>query len=304
LLAGLAGAQSIDTIPSKKDSLAIVDPAMRKDSARVDSVAVLQKDSIIALPAFKNDPQLQWNILVHHPYFAFNAPMEKKLNAGIRKFEGKDLLFYLLVFILIFFALIKRAFPKYFSDLFRLFFRTTLKQRQIREQLMQTPLPSILLNGFFVISAGLYTCFLFQYFSFDPVGNFWLTYFYCCAALSVIYFVKFLGLRITGWLFNIPQAASAYIFVVFIINKMIGILLLPFLVLLAFSQGAVYQAAMTLSWCLVAGLLFYRFILTFGALRNQVRVNIFHFLIYLLAFEIAPLLLIYKGLMSYLVRST
>jgi hypothetical protein len=253
---------------------------------------------------FGYDPALQWRILEKHPYFGFNGPLSKREDAEIRKTESKEWLFYLLVFILLIFALIKRAFPKYFGDLFRLFFRTTLKQRQIREQLMQTPLPSILLNGFFVISAGLYASFLFQYFKIDPTGNFWTLYLYCSAALAIIYFVKFLVLRLTGWLFNVPQAANAYIFVVFIINKMIGILLLPFLVLLAFTTGNVYLAAMTLSWCLVAGLLVYRFILTFGALHNQIKVNIFHFFLYLLAFEIVPLLLIYKALMSYLDRST
>jgi hypothetical protein len=276
-----------------------------RDSARVDTVAKqAAADTVLPKKTFPYDARLQWRILEHHPYFGFNGPIASGTDAKLKQFNGKDRLFYLLVFILILFALIRRAFPKYFSDLFRLFFRTTIKQRQIREQLMQTPLPSILLNGFFVISAGLYISFLFQYFAVDPTGNFWTLYLYCCLALSGIYLVKFIALKLAGWLFNTPQAANAYIFVVFIINKMIGILLLPFLVLLAFSEGNIYLAAMTLSWCLVAGLLLYRFILTYGALRNQVRVNIFHFFLYLIAFEVVPLLLIYKALISYLVRST
>lgn len=248
---------------------------------------------------FKNDPVLQWKILKGHPWLGFNGTLAKKSVAEWRVTEGKELLFYFLVFLFILFAILKQAFPKYFGDLFRLFFRTTLKQRQIREQLMQTPLPSILLNGFFVLSTGLYLCFLFRYFHLDPTGNFWLLFLYCCAALSAIYFIKFVVLKFSGWLFKVPQAANAYIFIVFIINKMIGILLLPFLLMLAFSEGDIYQAVMSLSWCLVAGLLVYRFILAYGALRNQVKLNIFHFLLYLAAFEVAPVLLIYKVLMSY-----
>jgi hypothetical protein len=58
---------------------------------------------------------------------------------------------------------------------------------------------------------------------------------------------------------------------------MIGILLLPFLLILAFSTGDVYSIGLTVSWCLVAALLAYRFILTYGAVRNQVKVNPFHF---------------------------
>ena len=80
---------------------------------------------------------------------------------------------------------------------------------------------------------------------------------------------------------------------------MLGILLLPFLVLIAFTVGRVYSAGLTLSWCLVGGLLLYRFILTYSAVRNLVRVNPFHFILYIAAFEIAPLLLIYKALLLF-----
>ncbi len=179
-----------------------------------------------------------------------------------------------------------------------------MKQRQIREQLMQTPLPSLLLNGFFVISAGLYITFLLQHFNINPVGNFWLLFLYCGMGLSAAYFIKFAGLKICGWLLNLDEAANSYIFIVFIVNKMIGILLLPFLVVLAFATETVYNAGLTLSWCLLGGLLIYRFILTYTAVRNQVKFNPFHFFLYVCAFEIAPLLLVYKALLIFFNQTT
>lgn len=245
-----------------------------------------------------SSPKFSWELLKHHPYFDLNIHSTLS-RADQKKFYGKEWLFYLLVFLLIVFALVRRAFPKYFGDLFRLFFRTTMKPRQIKEQMTQTPLPSLMLNVFFVVSGGLYITFLFQHFKLDPVDNFWLLFLYSCLGLSAAYFVKFIGLKISGWLFNMTDAADSYIFIVFIINKMIGILLLPFLVLLAFAVGDVYTIGLTISWCLVAGLLAYRFILTYAAVRNQVKVNPFHFFLYLCAFEIAPLLLVYKGLLLF-----
>ena len=246
-----------------------------------------------------SSPAFSWQLLQHHPWFGFHTRPTNTARQEFRQSAGKELLFYLLVFLLIIFGFLRNAFPKYFSDLFQLFFRTTLKQRQIREQLMQTLLPSLLMNGFFVISAGLYITFLLRYFNLNPVDNFWLLFLYCCVGLSVAYLVKFLGLKISGWVFNMAEVANSYIFIVFIVNKMIGILLLPFLVLLAFTTGNIYAVSITLSWCLVAGLLVYRFILVFAAIRNQVKVNPFHFFLYLCAFEIAPLLLVYKGLLQF-----
>jgi len=215
------------------------------------------------------------------------------------KREGKELLFYVIIFLLILFGLLKRTFPKYFSDLFRLVFRTTLKQRQVREQLIQTPLPALMLNIFFFLVGGFYLGFILRYYNLDPTGNTWLLILYCILGIAAIYFVKYVGLKFSGWLFNMEGAAESYTFIIFLINKMLGMALLPFVILLAFSTGALYNVSLTLSWVLIAGLLVYRFILTYTAIRNEVKVNPFHFFLYVIAFEIVPLLLVYKGLLLF-----
>lgn len=223
-----------------------------------------------------------------------------RLDAPYREVaESKDLLFYVLIAMLLVFAFLRNAFAKYFSDLFRLFFRTTLKQRQIRDQLMQTPLPSLLFNGFFVVSVGLYADFMLVYFKLITRHDFWNYYFYCCAGLAAIYLVKYAGLKVLGWIFNLRDAADSYIFVVFVVNKVVGIFLLPFLVMIAFMGEPGYTIAVVSSWVGVGSLIGYRFILSYAAVRNQVRFNPFHFFLYLCAFEIAPLLLIYKLLLVF-----
>lgn len=244
-------------------------------------------------------PLFRHKVLEHHPYFNFSIAPQLASGPEYRQVKGKEFLFYLIVLLLLIFAVLRRAFPKYFSDLFRLFFRTTLKQRQLQEQLIQETLPSLLLNGFFVVSGGLFLAFLFQHYDLNPAGSFWLLYLYCCGGLAIAYFVKFIGLKMLGWLFHNREAADAYIFVVFIVNKMIGILAIPLLVMLAFSTGSLYSTSLSLSWCMLACLLGYRLILTYGAVRNQVKVNPFHFFLYICAFEIAPLLLVYKALLLY-----
>jgi hypothetical protein len=233
-----------------------------------------------------------------HPYFGFFTPIIK-LTSDKKEFRGKEGWFYALMSLLLLFALFRESFPKYMDDLYRLFFRTTLKQRQIREQLIQTPLPSLLLNLFFFVISGLYITMILRQYKMAPIENSWLLFIYCTLALAVMYSVKFLGLKFSGWLFSMADAADSYIFIVFIINKVIGIFLLPFLILLAFTEGNFYKIALTLSWLGITCLLVYRFILTYVTVRNQIKVNPFHFLVYLLAFEIIPLLLIYKLLLVF-----
>jgi len=226
--------------------------------------------------------------------FSSNALL---IRSNRKEFKGKELLFYSLLALLLFFAFIRLSFPKYINDLLRVAFRTTLKQRQIGEQLVQTPLPSLLLNFFFLITASMYIAFVLGHFELSDNFSFWLLCLYCFAALAIIYAIKFLSLKFFGWLFNITPTTDGYIFIVFMINKIIGIYLLPFLVMLAFTDNDLYQVAFVLSYTGVLGLLAYRFILSYGLSRSQIRVNPFHFFLYLCAFEIVPLLLIYKALM-------
>lgn len=304
----------VDTIQPRPKRPVVSPPATVADTSTIDSdttgVLVDQDAAVIAYsdsvekkpwnyghtwPIDKALP-LSWQIIKHHPYFDFSS-VAVSIPSNVRKVQGKEVMFYALMALLLIFALLKQGFGKYFNDLFRVFFRTSMKQRQISEQLMQTRFPSLIFNMFFVASAGLYIDFMLNYFGIMPVRNFWLLYLYCCLGLAVIYFGKFIGLKMIGWLLNMQKAADSYIFIVFIINKVIGIFLLPFLILIAFSGEPVYSISLVLSWVGLGALALYRLILGFATIRNEVRFNLFHFFLYLLAFEIVPLLLIYKLLL-------
>ena len=269
-----------------KDSLQANDSLEHTDSIKasavIDSIIKISDKDLVELEKFENE----------------------SLIISKKEFNGKEGLFYLLIGLLLLFALFYRLFSKYFNDLYRLFFRTTLNQSQIREQMIQTPLPSLLINIFFVLTGGLYLGLIFRHFNLDPVGNFWFLFLYCSLSLSVIYLVKYLGLKSFGWLFSAREAADTYIFIVFMINKMAGIFLLPFLVLLAFTSGSIYNNSLIISFCGLGALLIYRCLLSFSAIHKQISVRLFHFLVYLFAFEIVPLLVIYKVLLVILNRTT
>ena len=286
-----------DSVKPKPKPRIIRDTTRRIDSPilqadQIDSASV--KDSISIQDSLRSIRQVVDSL---QRKLTETRPAEI-LKEGSRKvFIGKEWLFYYLILLLIIFGLLRRAFAKYFYDLFRVFFRTTLKQRQTQEQLLQSPLPSVFMNIFFILSAGLYVNFVLQHFQLVIADNFWLQYVYCAGGLASIYIVKFIGLKITGWLFNLSGATDAYIFIVFIINKMLAIFLLPFLLFIAFSNEPLYSIAMIISWFGIGLLLIYRFILSYAAIRKEVNLNSFHFILYILGFEVVPLLLIYKLLL-------
>lgn len=282
---------------------------IKKDSATIASDSIAKLDSIATADSIKNTkdirpaislfkPQPAFSVWNNHPVFRFTNPMRYSVTE--KKWLGKEAIFYSMIGLLLFFALIKNGFGRYIQDLFSSYFRTTVKQKQIKEQLLQNPLPSMLLNLFFTLSIGMFLALLLQYFKLGSEFNFWLLYLYCVIGLISIYALKFVSLKLLGWIFQVSNTIDSYIFIVFTTNKIISIVLLPFLVVLAFTKGVVNEAAMSLSIMVVLGLVAYRFFLSFLSIRGQIRISFLHFLIYLFAFEIIPLLLINKLLFTFL----
>jgi hypothetical protein len=287
------------TIAAGHDSTIRSNAVVRPDSsARHDTLA---STGALSLPKDKGpESSIFWKaVLTASPLFNFTGkPVQQPFE--IHRSNSKDSLFYLLLGILFYFALVRIFFEKYFGNLMTLFFRVSLRQQQIREQVLQTPLPSLLLNLLFIITGGLYACFLFHYSRFGAGINFWILYFNCMLGLGVIYLLKFLILKFCGWVFNISRATDTYIFVVFLVNKMLGIFLLPFLILITFSGPDAREIFITISLVMVFVLLTYRVLAAYRPVRNEIKLTPFHFFLYLCAFEIAPLLLIYKVLLTYL----
>ena len=194
----------------KKSSILKTDSILRK--AKRDS-SLLNKNAVpegisglrnLLLPSQRPEGWLEESFKYkEHPYFTFTNPVH--LSQSIRKIFGKEDIFYALVSLLIFFALIKNGFYRYVLDLFRIFFRTTVRQRQIKDQLIQSPLPSLLLNIFFIITGGLFIDVLLRNFKMGMQYDFWILFLYAALALIIIYAIKYLTLKFFGWVFIHPQ---------------------------------------------------------------------------------------------------
>jgi hypothetical protein len=135
LLAGLAGTQTSHAQrrnPARRyeDSVAAVQRAEKAAYIqRVDSIAggsLRQK----SLPLYVTNA----GAVANNEWF-ITKPAR-------RTASGQDAFFYIVAGLLFILGLIRSGFPKYFSDLFKLFFRVTFRQQSIREQLLQNAWPS------------------------------------------------------------------------------------------------------------------------------------------------------------------
>src|SRR5689334_14416546 len=71
--------------------------------------------------------------------------------------------------------------------------------------------------------------------------------------VSAVYSFKFLLLKGLGFVFNVEKEMATYIFNIFLINNMLGLVLIPIAVLLSFSITA-YPGIFVVVACVLYGL--------------------------------------------------
>ena len=210
----------------------------------------------------------------------------------------KDLLFYAVIGLLFLYGFIIQIAPQYIGKLFSQFSQSSLRMMQNREQLLQNSLASFVMNIGFVMSFSLMATLIIFNAHLLPI-NFWEGFLYMCLFFIGLYFGKFICLTIAGYIFNTNELVQTYIFVVFMINKVLGILLIPFIGILAFAKPVLHSFAIGGASFLIALLILYRYLFSLTSVRNKLHVSSFHFFLYLCAFEIIPLMILYKLIVQY-----
>ncbi|MEP6466233.1 MAG: DUF4271 domain-containing protein [Parafilimonas sp.] len=294
--------QSIQKFLTHKDSVyldslkKVQDNIFRKDTAVKDSIAIVPIINRSADSA-KTD-SLKHDSLLIQPQAPVKTTVPKKnvvhLMPGTeRDVTDKDIIFYILVFLLFFLGLVKTSFPKYVNSIFSLSFQATFRQSQTKEQMSQNFFPAFMLNVMFILCGGLFIT-LFATFNHWTKIVFWQLFVYSTAILFIVYLTKYLIIRFTGWVFNAKDAAVEYRFVVFLINKLLGVIIIPFLFLIAYADDKTKNIAVTIVVCITIFSLAVRYLVSLARIRKNLSITAFHFFIYLCAVEIMPLLVIYK----------
>lgn len=285
--------------PAERTLPARQQPGTTAANSPIDTIKITQ-DTTIEEPVLRIHQNIINQLLPRNQFInTKDTPvsfMEERRNA-----PGKEFLFYSLCIIVLILGIFKSFFAGYFNNLFRVFFNTSLRQTQLVDQLIQAKLPSFFLNIFFTITLGFYIWLLFTHFHQPRLINARLLLPFCILTIIVLYFIKFCLLKFIGWISDNHQATNSYIFVIFLVNKITGILLVPFIILLAFSRPEWTNSIATIS-VLVLGLFFLtRYVKSYGVIENKIPVNPFHFIIYVAGAEVLPLFIIYKIAVDYFI---
>lgn len=283
-----AAAQNVDTISAKKDTI----------PAKKDTIAPA---AIVTVPVNRYQYALQYILRQNTFLNSAGSPVSKV--EKIKTASSKEMIFYILAGMVFGMGLLRLYFSRYFSNLFRVFFNTSLRQSQLADQLLQAKLPSLFFNAFFVLSGGMYAYLVLIRYNLIADQHRWILAGACTVVLGLVYLTKYSTLKFTGWLTGYKEATDSYIFIIFMICKILGIILLPFTILMAFSAIDIAATSALVSLLVIGLLLVLRFFRSYGLLQNQLKVSRFHFFLYIAGVEVIPLLLIYKALLFLLSKN-
>lgn len=117
------------------------------------------------------------------------------------------------------------------------------------------------------------------------------TWFLILLGVIGTYLTRHISLSTLGWVFPIDKETSLYSFMIMIINLILGLALIPINLMMAFGSQNFFVPTMYTGLGIIIAALIIRYTRGLSIGGNYIFNNIFLFIIYLCAFEIAPTLL-------------
>jgi hypothetical protein len=210
--------------------------------------------------------------------------------------DTPDWVFPLLILIIAAFAWLRTFYHKYFNQLITAFFNNNLTNQIVRDENILVQRASILLNIVFNLVGALFLFFVSVHFNWPlgGIGPGLNRYLFFALLVSGTYALKFLVLKICGYLFHLEKEMAAYIFNIFLINNVLGILFIPIVAMLAFSSSVSTAWIIYGSLVLVAGAFIYQVVRgLFIGIASPVS-SLYYLFLYLCTLEFAPLLVLIK----------
>jgi Domain of unknown function (DUF4271) len=260
------------------------------------SAAELQKFSLQKISGNVYPPYVQLYLTNADGY----RLMQKALSPSIQKRKRLHLewIFYSFAGLFLLIGFIRYAWGDYFDKVFLVYLNQGFILRQKKDVMMMWSIPSVLLNLLFVLSGSFFVFFgLGSNYVLTGMDR-WQVMIFIFLMITLIYFFKYFFLHFLGWVFKQKDAFDNYSFIVFLNNKIIGILMLVASFLMAFSTAESYSTVFKAVLYIIAILFGVRLINAFQIFTRQARAGLFNILLAFISLEVLPTAILLKFISS------
>lgn len=234
-----------------------------------------------------------------------NHALERLHPSGlIRNTAREEWLIALLVLILSIIAYLRVSYYRRFTQLISASFDFQLSNQIVREESALTQRVSIFLTAIFWVALPIYLLQIIKYFRVPvyfsgPYAGL-IVFLLLLILVGIMYGMKVSSIRLLGSIFKVEKETEAYIFNVFLYNKLSGLLLLPIVILIRFMPED-FSRFFFLTGLAILGVSFLaRVVRGFLIGLSKKGVSIVHLVLYFCTLEILPLVLVAKFLSNQL----
>jgi len=211
--------------------------------------------------------------------------------------EQDNFNFILYSSILILFTFLFTIHRSHLLQIYRGFLNENILKLLHREQTGIVKAPILIWYFFSALSISAFVLHLARHFYPAFGENLWANFGWIFLGMLLIYILKHLGMIIIGSIYPIQKEMGIYSFTFIITNIILGLILVPANLIIAFGPSSTYAIFIYIGLTL-AGITY-----SYGYLRILFMTSqkwlryIFHFFIYLCTFEIAPIIVLFKLIM-------
>lgn len=204
-------------------------------------------------------------------------------------------LFYFILALAAIVVFVKSAFTRFFNELWRSFFNLNNAMLMMRQQDIAFSVPGLLLSINFYVAVAIYIFLKIHQQKIQiPLSDIAIIGILVLFIMSFIMF-RFFIYRASMMMFNKKNELEAISFIDLMQLEFAGIIMVPMVLVLAFSHVAISDYLWMASYLLIAAILGYRLILGWRIGGRLIFQNWFHFILYICSVEIAPVLIIVKS---------
>jgi hypothetical protein len=207
-----------------------------------------------------------------------------------------DWFFPIILLVLVVYAWLRIFYNKYFSQLIQAFLNNNLAFQIVRDENILVQRSSVYLSFVFNLISALFLYLLSNHFnwSLGDIGNGFTRFLFFVIVITGIYALKFLVLKICGWLFEQEREMATYVFNIFLINNILGMALLPFICLLSFNHSHSFTWMIFIPVILTGLAFIWRIIRGLQIGWGTASFSPLYLFLYLCTLEIAPLMILIR----------
>jgi hypothetical protein len=281
----------------KKDTLKLI----RKDTARFrlpDTIKIQylkpsfkrpKPDSLVRKPQEEKTPEIV-------PFYSDHYLKVIHTNPVPLNRENGDWIFGVLLLILIAFTFIKIIHSKNLKQVQDAFLSPTISNQIVRDENILFQRASVFLTVIFYIVGALflYKISVVYDINYPYLPSGFGRFLIFVLIISLAYSMKLIILKVIGFIFQVDKAINSYIFSVFLINNVLGIILIPILICAFFMPSEYVRHIVMTGNILVLMAFLYRIFRGITIGLSYPGFSIYYLFLYLCSLEIAPLLFLIK----------